>query len=438
MGGFMEELLKLVKKVAEEAEVFAVSRSETDAVFETNRLKQVVTRETSGRALRLIKGGRIGFSASNKVDGTKELVAMALEMAPFGAEAKFQFPSLERYSQVEVYDPKVEKVTEEQMVELGQSLIDKVRAHTPELVCQGGVSKNTISVEITNSRGGRATYKKSVFSLSVEGVLIRGTDMLFVGDSESSCRPISDHKTVSHNTLEQLERAKETAPSLEGKLPVIFTPLGVASTLLMPIAMAVNGKTVLQGASPLGHRKGEQVFDKRLSIRDDPMIEYRPGSRFCDDEGVPSQRTPLIAKGMVANFLYDLQTAALAGTKSTGSGSRSLASLPSPSLSAIVIEEGDTSFEDMLADIKDGLVVEELMGASMGNVLGGDFSGNVLLGYRVNNGKLVGRVKDTMVTGNIYEALKEVKAVGNKARWVGGVVLTPHICCPSLAVSTKK
>jgi PmbA protein len=434
----MEDLLKQAKKVADEAEVFSVSRSETDAVFETNRLKHVVTRETSGRALRLIKGGRIGFSASNKVDGTKELVQMALEMAPFGAEAKFRFPSSERYSRVEVYDPGIEQVTEEQMVELGQSLIDKVRAQTTELICQGGVSKNTISVEIMNSRGGRATYKKSVFSLSVEGVLIRGTDMLFVGDSESSCRPISDHKTVSHNTLEQLERAKETASSVEGKLPVIFTPIGVASTLLMPLAMAVNGKTVLQGASPLGHRKDEQVFDKKLSIRDDPMIEYRPGSRFCDDECVPSQRTPLIAKGVVANFLYDLQTAALAGTKSTGSASRSLASLPSPSLSAIVIEEGDTSFENMLADIKDGLVVEELMGASMGNVLGGDFSGNVLLGYRVQNGKLVGRVKDTMVTGNIYEVLKEVSAIGNKSRWVGGVVLTPHIYCPGLAVSTKR
>jgi PmbA protein len=434
----MEELLKQATKVAEEAEVFSVSRSETDAVFEANRLKQVVTRETSGRALRLIKGGRIGFSATNKVNGTKELLEMALEMAPFGAEAKFEFPSLERYSKVEVYDSNVEKVTEEQMVELGQSLIDKVRAHTPELVCQGGVSKNTFSVEILNSRGGKATYKKSVFSLAVEGVLIRGTDMLFVGDSESSCHPIAEHKTVSGNAIEQLERAKETAPSAEGKLPVIFTPLGVASTLLMPIAMAVNGKTVLQGASPLGHRKGEQVFDKRLSIWDDPTVEYRPGSRFCDDEGVPSQRTPLIARGVVANFLYDLQTAALAGTKSTGSASRSLASLPSPSLSAIVIEEGNTSFEDMLADIKDGLVVEELMGASMGNVLGGDFSGNVLLGYRVKDGKLVGRVKDTMVTGNIYEALKEVTAIGNKARWVGGVVLIPHICCPRLAVSTKK
>ncbi len=434
----MEDLLRQAKRVAEEAEVFSVSRSETDAVFETNRLKHVVTRETSGRALRLVKGGRIGFSASNKLDGTRELVQMALEMAPFGAEAKFQFPSSQHYSRIEVFDPAVEQVTAEQMVELGQSLIDKVRAQTPDLVCQGGVSKNSITLEIVNSRGGQATYKKSVFSIGVEGVLIRGTDMLFVGDSESSCRPISDHKTVSHNTIEQLERAKETAASAEGKLPVIFTPIGVASTLLMPLAMAVNGKTVLQGASPLGHRKGEQVFDKRLSIIDDPMIEFRPGSRFCDDEGVPSQRTPLISKGLVANFLYDLQTAALAGTKSTGSASRSLASLPSPSLSAIVIDEGDTSFEDMLADIKDGLVVEELMGASMGNVLGGDFSGNVLLGYRVQNGKLVGRVKDTMVTGNIYEALKDIRAIGNKARWVSGLVLTPHICCSQLAVSTKK
>jgi PmbA protein len=433
----MEDLLKRAKKVAEEAEVFSVSRSETDAVFEANLLKQVVSRETSGRALRLIKNGRIGFSSSNKVDGTKELLDMALEMAPFGAEAKFQFPSLDSYPRVEVYDPMVEKVTEEQMVQLGQSLIDRVRKHTPEIVCQGNVSKNTVTIEITNSRGGRATYKKSVFSLSVEGVLIRGTDMLFVGDGDSSCRPISDHKTVSGNTIEQLERAKEIAPSLEGKLPVIFTPIGVASTLLMPLAIAVNGKTVLQGASPLGHRKGEQVFDKRLSIWDDPTIAYRPGSRFCDDEGVPSQRTLLIDKGVVANFLYDLQTAALAGTQSTGSASRSLVSLPSPSVSAIVIEEGDVSFEDMLADIKDGLVVEELMGASMGNVLGGDFSGNVLLGYRVKNGKLVGRVKDTMVTGNIYEALKDV-VIGNKARWVGGLVLTPHILCPRLAVSTKK
>ncbi|MCJ7523235.1 MAG: TldD/PmbA family protein, partial [Dehalococcoidia bacterium] len=308
----------------------------------------------------------------------------------------------------------------------------------PELVCQGGVSKNTISVEITNSRGGRATYKKSVFSLSVEGVLIRGTDMLFVGDHDSSCHPLSDTSVVVAATIEQLERAREIAPAPVGQLPVIFTPLGVAATLMAPLAMAINGKTVLQGASPLGHRLGEKVLDSRVSIWDDATIGYRPGSRLCDGEGIPSRRIPIIENGVVTNFLYDLQTAALAGTKSTGSGSRGLATLPSPSPSTVVVENGDTGFEDMLADIKEGLIVEQLLGATQGNILGGDFSGNILLGYAVKNGEIIGRVKDTMISGNIYEALKDVAAIGSEGKWIGGRVRLPHIYCPRLAVSRKE
>jgi PmbA protein len=91
----------------------------------------------------------------------------------------------------------------------------------------------------------------------------------------------------------------------------------------------------------------------------------------------------------------------------------------------------------MVEDIKEGLVVEQLMGAGQGNILGGDFSGNVLLGYKVENGKIVGRVKDTMVSGNVYQVLKEIVALGSEARWVGGFLQTPHIYCPSLSVAAK-
>jgi PmbA protein len=401
----MEDLLEQVRKVAEGAEVFSISHIETDAVFEANRLKHVQSSETSGRALRIIKNGRIGFAASNKMDGVRELVDIALEMAPFGAEARFEFPSPGSYPEVEVYDPEIESVTEE--------------------------------VEIFNSRGGRAAYKKGIFGFGVEGVLIRGTDMLFVGDTDSSCHPLTDTSGVIGTTVEQLERARETAPAPVGQLPVIFTPVGVAAALMAPLAMAVNGKTVLQGASPLGSRLGEQVLDSRISIWDDATIDYRPGSRLCDGEGVPSQRTPIIEGGVVANFLYDLQTAALAGRKSTGSGSRGLATLPSPSPSTVVVENGDTSFGDMLADIKEGLIVEQLLGATQGNILGGDFSGNILLGYAVKNGKITGRVKDTMISGNIYDALKEVAAIGNEGKWVAGRARIPHLYCPRLAVSKK-
>ena len=91
----------------------------------------------------------------------------------------------------------------------------------------------------------------------------------------------------------------------------------------------------------------------------------------------------------------------------------------------------------MVSDIKEGLVIEYLMGAEQGNILGGDFSGNVLLGYKVESGKIVGRVKDTMVSGNVYQVLKQIMAIGSEARWVGSLLKTPHLYLPGLSVATK-
>jgi PmbA protein len=91
----------------------------------------------------------------------------------------------------------------------------------------------------------------------------------------------------------------------------------------------------------------------------------------------------------------------------------------------------------MVQDMKEGLVIEQLMGAEQGNLLGGDFSGNVLLGYKVESGKIVGRVKNSMVSGNVYQALKDIAAIGSEARWVGGFLQTPHIYIPKLSVASK-
>jgi PmbA protein len=217
---------------------------------------------------------------------------------------------------------------------------------------------------------------------------------------------------------------------------VIFLPSGVGSALISPFIAAFNGKTVFEGASPVGHRSGEKVFDASFSLYDDPTLPFRPSSRPFDDEGVPSQRTPLVEFGVVKSFLYDLQTAGLAGRTSTGSAARGRG-LPSPSPSAFVISPGKTTFEEMVVNIKEGLVVEELMGAEQGNVLGGDFSGNVLLGYKVENGKIVGRVKNTMVSGNIYQLLNKVAAIGSDSRWVGSFLSTPSLFFPSVSVASK-
>ncbi len=260
--------------------------------------------------------------------------------------------------------------------------------------------------------------------------------MLFVGDSEGSCQAFNEIDGVANRVVAQLEMAKKQATVSTKSLPVIFTPRGVASAFFSPIALAFNGKTVLEGASPLRGKLGERVFNQALSLWDDPTIDYCLGSSPCDDEGVPSQRTMLVNKGIATNFIYDLQTAALAKTISTGNGKRNSAGTPRPGIKFLVIEEGNTSFQDMVANIKEGLIVEQLMGAEQGNVLGGDFGGNVLLGYKVENGEITGRVKDTMISGNIYQVLKQPIEIGGMAREVDGIIKTPHLYCPYLAVST--
>ncbi len=432
----LEEILAKASKVAGQADVFAVSSEETPVQFEANRLKHIQSKQTSSVALRLIKDGRLGFASSNRVDAGTELVEMALETAKFGQPVAFQLPPIENLPEVMTYDSKVAGVPLVEMVSLGQQMVDAVRKASAEIVCEAGVTKMTASIKIMNSRGGHTEYKKSLFSLGIEGTLVRGYDMLFVGDSGSSCRPMPDADEIIKTTLTQLERAKTQAKLSSKTMPVIFTPQGVASALTHGLMTAFNGKIVLEGASPLSDKLGKQVFDKSLSLADDATLAYRPTSRPCDDEGVVSRRIPLIDNGTVSSFLYDLKTAAKAGTQSTGSGGRG-GGLPSPSPSAIVIESGDVSFEDMVADIKQGLIVEYLMGAGQGNVLGGDFSGNVLLGYKIEDGKIVGRVKDTVVSGNIYNVLKEVAAIGNDSRWVGGGLNTPSVYCPALAVASK-
>jgi len=435
-----EQLLRLLGsagKKAEQAEVFAVSTEMAPVHFEANRLKQIQSQESTTIALRIFREGKVGFAVGQGAGDVETLVDMAVQTAPFGPRANFEFPSVKDYPRIDVFDAGVPRLTMKQMVELGSELIARVREHTPDLLCDVGVTRGISSVYLVNSRGGEADWEESFFSVTLEGMLVQGTDMLLVGDSESSCRFSSDVSPLAGRVITQLERAKSTAALSPGQMPVIFTPLGVASALLVPLVLAFSGRAVLDGASPLKGRLGEEVFDPKLTLWDDATLSYRLGSCPCDGEGVPSQRIPLVSRGVVANFLYDLLTAALAGKKSTGSGRRMGDRLPAPGISSLVIEEGRGQFEDMVGDIKDGLVVEQLMGGTQGNLLNGDFSGNVLLGYKVERGNITGRVKDTMISGNVYQVLKEIIAIGSEARWVDGIFRVPHLYCPRLSVATK-
>ena len=432
----MQEILDIAARSAQSAEVFRVTSVRTPVQFEANRLKQIQTKESISVALRLVKDGKMGFAQASGNIRPADLVSMALETSQFGFPVNFDFPSLRSFKEVAVFDPQIEHVGIDSMISLGQDVIDAVCANTSGILCEGSISRGTATFEIASSGGGHASCKRTNFSISMDGMLVRDGDILYVGDIRSSCRPILDSSPVTEEIIRQLDLARNNAPIKSGTMPVIFTPFGVAGCLLSPLISAFNGKTVLDGASPLKDKKDTVVFDSALLLADDPTIPYQPGSTPFDDEGVPARRNKLIDHGKVAQFYYDLHTAALAGSSSTGNGGRS-GGMPSPSIHALVIEGGKVSQADMIKDMKEGLIIEQLMGADQGNILNGDFSGNVLLGYKVEKGEITGRVKDTMVSGNVYQLLKKVLALGSDTRWIAGYVNTPSIYCPAIAVASK-
>lgn len=433
----MDDLLELAKKRVDEAEVFRVTSEETPVTFEANRLKILETKQTRGVALRVIKDGRIGLASTTDMSQLPALVEMAVEMAQFGAEAKFEFPGRTRYPKVQVYDQGVAALKVERMVEIGQAMIDRVHAYDPQVLCDAGVGKSVGTVEIANTRGGQARFRQTDFSVGLSGNLVRGTDMLDVYESDSASTPDVDHLALAARLTEKVELAKNLVSPATKTMPVILTPKGVASLLLQSLTMAFNGKLVLEGASPLADKLGQEISDSRLSIFDDGTIDLRPSSRPFDDEGVPVRRTPLVEDGVVRSFIYDLQTAGLAGRESTGNGFRGLGNLPSPSPTAFVFDEGDVPYADMLADVKEGIVVDQMMGAWAGNVLAGEFSGNIHLGYKVENGRIVGRVKDTVLSGNVFSALKSLAAIGAEAVWVNGSAKLPALYFKGLSIASR-
>jgi PmbA protein len=91
----------------------------------------------------------------------------------------------------------------------------------------------------------------------------------------------------------------------------------------------------------------------------------------------------------------------------------------------------------MVRNISDGIIVEQVLGAGQGNILAGEFNANVLLGYRISGGKIIGRVKDCVISGNVYNVLNSIEAIGSESRWIGGSLKTPAIYCHGVSVASK-
>lgn len=437
----MEKLLQQACKKVDSAELFKAKSKTIPVNFEVNRLKSIDISESEGKALRVINKGRIGFSSSTGNEDFDLMVEKAAAASEFGSTASFDFPGETKKNgkeKINVYDKKVVDKSIEEMVKVGEEIVNRLKDFSRKLRCDVTITKNCNEVEYLNSKGGNFSYNKTVIAYSVMVQKIKKQDMLMIYSSLESGKDNLDVEELTSEIIENLEWGEKIVPVESGKMPVIFTPKA-ALVLILPIISGLNGKMVLKKISPLAAQKNKKLWSNLLTLYSDGTINFAAGSAPFDDEGIEMRRVPLVEKGEIKNFYYDLQTAGIAGVESTGNGLRAgLQSEPVPGISNLIMEEGKVSLKETIKDIKEGIIIDQVLGLGQGNIISGAFSNNVQLGYKIEKGKIVGRVKDVMIAGNAIEELKNIAALGNKAKWIEGKFKFPYIYLKSLSVSAKK
>jgi len=424
----VDKVLELAAKRTNGAQAVFSTGESTPVSFENDKLKTIKVSQTSSISLRVVLDGKEGSSSTNDLGDLEDLVARAVESARYGSPAHSQFPPYQDAQSVRTHDPSVVSVTREEMVATGRRILDAIKSFNPELLVDVGVTKSENQVSFANSAGAAYQASGTHYSLGASVQRVRGEDVMYAWHYRSWRANALDPQAVIDAIITKLRLAERTAEIPSGYMPVLFTP-DAAFVLATALTLGVSGKNVLKGDSPLAGKLGQKLFHESITLTDNGLIDFATGSSSYDGEGVPVRPTPIIQKGVLVAFLYDLDTAGEAGTQTTGNG-------PGCGPHNLIMEPGNTPYADLVKSMDSGLIVDSVMGFGQSNIMQGDFSVNVSLGYRVEKGEVVGRVKNVMLAGNSYEALKDV-VLSSEAEWVGGDTYSPAILVPSLSVTAK-
>jgi PmbA protein len=436
----VEKLLEAAKKVCDKVEVYSVQYTGSSVSFQDAKLHDIDSAYQSGVSLRIIKEGKLGFAYTKNLLNREELLQNALDSLAGGVEADYDFPLTKEVPQLDTYDPSLEKVSSKQMVEECARVCDLLKSETEGEIFAASTS-HLGELRIVNTEGTDISEKGTLYSIYGMAVYPGGASGIHRYFQGKRFERMPDD-TVSQIAQLYNSSSKVVEPK-GGKMKVMFMPNSML-TLRWRILSGTSSKSVYEKTSPIADRRGEKIFDERITICDDPLNDKYPGARPFDDEGVASKPLTIVENGVLKSFFYDLNYASKLNAEPTGHGYRvaqwggdPITTKPAPAVTHMSIKPGGRSFAELVKSMDRGLIIEGALGAHSGNIPHGDYSIGVSPGLYVENGEIVGRVKDAMVAGNIYETLKHVVDVGDSLYPSDGGAWVPAILFDDASVSTK-
>ena len=430
----VDQMLDAAQKAgADGADVSFIRGHGLDVQVRLGKVESAERSEDYQVGMRVFVGQRSASVSTGQLDADNitELAQRAVSMAKIAPEDPFaRLANAEEQArglpEIELFDDT--SISTEALSEMALTC-EAAALDTHGISNSDGASASTGMNEILigTSTGFTAAYKRSSFGISAvvlaehDGQMERDYDYsasVFAEDLEDATKI---GKSAAERTLARLGARKPQT----GSFPVIYDKR-VSRSIAGHIASGINGAAIARGTSFLKDQLGEAIASSSISLLDNPLLNRGMGSRLFDGETLPVTKRYMVENGVLNGWLLTLSTAAQLGLTPTGNASRSLSGPPSPSVSNFIMENGDVALNDMIADIKQGLYITEMMGSSV-SMTTGDYSRGAS-GFWIENGKLAWPATEATVAGNLKDIFMNMTPAND-------LDLRQSIATPSLFVS---
>jgi PmbA protein len=430
---------KALEVGADQAEVFANAIRAVEVDLQKDDIHNAITREEATFGIRVFKGGAEGFATVNSAERIGEACGLAVEMARVSPpDPKNGLAEPAPVTALgELPDTEIAALDVGRLVDMASDLLSSVKARDTRVrVDSGGVSTMLAHRAIATSTGIRLSDAGAWASGYLFGMAVDGSDIGCFDHDGQTVRRYADLQSELDAAGERFVAktlgalGAQKGESFRGS--VVLSPEVVSSFVLGDLLSVLNGRAVRTGRSPFSERLQEKVFSEAVTLFDDARLPGAAASEAFDREGTPTARLPVVEAGVLRTFLYDVYEARAAGRAPTGHAQGGASARPSIGASNLILSEGSIPYAKLCAEPERAVLVTRLSGSS--NAITGEFSGVVKGGFFLRRGDRV-PVREVMIAGNLYQALKQVSGVSAETRWLSGSRRVPAIRLDDISVT---
>jgi PmbA protein len=442
------DLLQYAVKQAEtlgasDAEAYGAINNESEVFIENNDVKQAKSQRTSSIGLRVVVNGSIGFYSTNDLAKSRirDAAAMAIKVAHASPKDRHNvLPGRSKSKSKSlrgIYDRNADSFQTLDAARMAAEMLKSAKLYDNRVsVDSGNFSAQVATHALANSNGIELKEKASVFSWSIMGMAIEETEISSFDYQVGGSHYIKDidvcnTATEFAQTVVKSLGTRKIEESFMGEM--LLTPMAANEMIEEVVAYAINSDAVQKKSSHFAGKIGKQVASDLLTVEDDATnVEGLNASRF-DREGVFHRRNVVIEKGILKKFLYNTHTASKDGVRSTGNAGGSTSSPPTVSTTNFLVKPMRSSVDKLVSEIDKGIIISRFSGNV--NPVNGDFSGVVKGGRLVMNGTIKHAVKEVMVAGNIFEALRRLNGISRERKAIYGSIL-PYMRFDGISFTT--